>query len=236
VQKKKSTTVNEAEISKRIMKIKHYEDYFAAVVKSERIDMAKMKDDEIEQCEFLHKDMSYESNQILYIGKHTLANYLTQIASTKPEQFILTLISGNIILLEGLQKLIEAGIIHYDLRENNIMIKETDSRPIIIDFGISIDTSVEIKPSVFYIYYNEYAPWCIDIVVISFIVNELGADWKTKTATTAEMTRLVDEYIKKNLGIKTLLFPDEAQALRAKLVDFLINMIISHGKMFMTNY
>ena len=40
VQKKKSTSINEAEISKRIMTIKHYDDYFAAVVKSERINIA----------------------------------------------------------------------------------------------------------------------------------------------------------------------------------------------------
>lgn len=223
VQKKKSTSINEAEISKRIMTIKHYDNYFAAVVKSERINIAKMKDDEIEQCEFLHtdtKDLTYESNKILYIGKYTLANYLTKIASMKPEHFVLTLIECNIILLEGLQKLVDAGIIHYNLRESNIMIRETNNRPIIVDFGISIDGTVEIKPTSFYIYYNEYAPWCIDIVVVSFIVNELGADWKTKTATIAEMTRLVDEYIKQNSGIKTLLFPDEIQALKTTLIDF----------------
>jgi GTPase SAR1 family protein len=165
-------------------------------------------------------DLTYESNKILYIGKYTLANYLTKTASMKPEEFILTLIAGNITLLEGLQKLIEAGIIHYNLRETNVMIRETNSRPIIIDFGISIDSAVEIKPTAFYIYYNEYAPWCIDIVVLSFIVNELGTDWKTKTATIVEMTRLVDEYINKNSGIKTLLFPDERQALKSTLIDF----------------
>jgi len=229
IQRKKSVSDNETDIGKKIMKIKHYDDYFAPVIKSEKISMASINDDEIEQCEFLHEDSTkkntqnalYESNQVLYVGKLTLGNYLTKMASMEPNQFIGIFISSHIILLEGLQKLVGANIIHYDLRENNIMVRDADGRPIFIDFGLSIDTTVEFKPDdAFYIYYNEYAPWCIDIVVLSYIVNELGDDWKTKTATTTEMSKLIDEYINKNKGLKILLIPDERLTLKTKLVSF----------------
>lgn len=226
IQNKKSVSNNETEIGKKIMRIKHYDDYFAPVIKSEKINIADINDDEIKNCVFMHDDKNahhteYESNRVLYVGKLTLANYLTKMASAYPDQIIGIFIATDIILLEGLQKLVDANIIHYDLRENNIMVRDADGRPIIIDFGLSVDASVAIKSKdAFYIYYNVYAPWCIDIVVLSYIVNELGDDWKTKTATTSEMTRLVDEYISKNKGIKTLLMPDERTTLKTKLVSF----------------
>jgi serine/threonine protein kinase len=224
IQKMQSTSDNETVIGKQIMKIKHYEDYFAPVLKSDKINIGMIEDDEVKKCDFLKKDStntSYESNQILYVGKLTLSDYLTEVAKNNPNLFIEIFISGHIILLEAIQRLIGAGIIHYDLRENNIMVRDSDGRPIIIDFGLSIDTTTEIKPSEeFYIYNNEYAPWCIDIVFISYIVNELGTEWRTKTATVPEMTRLVDEYINKNNGIKTILIPDERTSLKTRLIGF----------------
>jgi serine/threonine protein kinase len=224
IQKKKSVSDNETKIGKKIMKITHYEDYFAPVLKTEKVNIASIDEEEIEKCTFLKEDkktgelVSYESNEILYVGKYSLADYLTQVS---PTQFIEIFVTDHIILLEGLQKLIDAGIVHFDLRENNIMVKDADARPIIIDFGLSIDTTGPVDPkTAFYVYYNEYAPWCIEIVIESYISNELDDEKRKQNATIAEITKLLDDYLDKNMGIKQLLLPEERTALRKTFVDF----------------
>jgi serine/threonine protein kinase len=224
IQKKKSVSDNEALIGKIIMKIPHYEDYFAPVLKSEKVKLSSIDEEEVEKCSFLKEDKkvgelgSYESSEILYVGRYSLADYLTKLP---PSQFMEIFVTDHIILLEGLQKLIDAGIIHFDLRENNIMVRDADSRPIIIDFGLSIDTTATLEPQkVFYIYYNEYAPWCIEIIIESYISNELDDVRRNQPATIAEMTTLIDEYFDKNMGIKTLLSEEERTKLRQKMMDF----------------
>uniref|UniRef100_A0A6C0JMR6 Protein kinase domain-containing protein n=1 Tax=viral metagenome TaxID=1070528 RepID=A0A6C0JMR6_9ZZZZ len=224
IQKKKSVSNNETLVGKKIMKILHYEDYFAPVLKSEKVKLGSIDEEEIDKCNFLKEDKkagelgSYESSEILYVGKFSLADYLTQLP---PPQFMEIFVTDHVVLLEGLQKLIDAGIIHFDLRENNIMIRDSDSRPIIIDFGLSIDTKETVEPkAAFYIYYNEYAPWCIEIVIESYISNEIDDERRNQNATISEITKLIDEYFEKNMGMKELLLPEERTLLRQKLIDF----------------
>lgn len=224
IQKKRSVSDNETKIGKKIMKITHYEDYFAPVLKTEKVNIASIDEEEIDKCDFLKQDKktgeltSYESNEILYVGKYSLADYLTQMS---PTQFMEIFVTDHIVLLEGLQKLIDAGIIHFDLRENNIMVRDADSRPIIIDFGLSIDTTGQVDPkTAFYVYYNEYAPWCIEIVIESYISNELDDEKRKQNATLTEITKVIDDYLNKNMGIKKLLLPEERTALRKTFMDF----------------
>jgi serine/threonine protein kinase len=79
-------------------------------------------------------------------------------------------------LLISLEKLKEKGIIHYDIKEPNIMYDVNIQSPIIIDYGISFIpsqmTTPELHQSAFYT--NKYYPyWCFDIFVLGFIVNNV---------------------------------------------------------------
>jgi RIO-like serine/threonine protein kinase len=83
-------------------------------------------------------------------------------------------------LLKSVKKLEEKNIVHFDLKENNIIVKKT-GEPIIIDFGISIDFDKKKKISnkdkaylrkYFYAYTTNYKPWCVEIVLICYIVNK----------------------------------------------------------------
>lgn len=211
IQKKEETSENETQIGKKIMTIKNYDEYFAPVLKTENINIAQIDKQEIEKCDFIHNNTDantkYESNEIKYVGEYSLKKYLSKlIVDTK--DFLSIFISDHIVLLEALEKLIEIGIVHYDLKENNIMIRTADSRPIIIDFGLSIDTATS-NDSSFYRYYPNYAPWCIDIVMLSFMVNEKGKDWQEVIITQADMTKIITDYFKNNYGVTDLLLPDE---------------------------
>lgn len=222
IQKKEETSENETQIGKKIMAIKNYEEYFAPVLKTENINIAQIDKQEIDKCDFIHdnKDQNtkYESNEIKYVGEYSLKKYLSKII-TGSEDFLRILLSDHIVLLEALEKLIAIGIVHYDLKENNIMMRTKDGRPIIIDFGLSIDTAVSNESS-FYRYYPDYAPWCIDIIFLCFMVNEKGAGWQDQIITKEDITKVISEYFKNNHGVTDLLLPDEQTTWKMDLQNY----------------
>jgi serine/threonine protein kinase len=80
----------------------------------------------------------------------------------------------------------EKKIVHYDLKENNIMIHENSSLPIIIDFGISLNiekllaggagtSTLEELKHAFYAYSPTYEVWCFEINFICFLFNARGS-------------------------------------------------------------
>lgn len=198
IQQKEETSENETLIGKKIMTIKNYNNYFAPILQTENINISSLDYDEIDKCDIIHNNedpkAKYESEKIKYIGKDTLLKYYIKIISNK--QFINIFIENHIILLEALEKLESAQIIHYDLKENNVMIQDTDKRPIIIDFGLSIDNTKPME-KYFYSYYTEYAPWCIDIIFLSYMVKQVGKDWQTAIITANNINFILNEFFQK---------------------------------------
>ena len=222
IQKKEETSENENIIGNKIMTIKNYNNYFAPIIQSEDINIKSIDDDEeIEKCDIIHDNKDpkaiYESNKIKYIGIDTLMKYYTKILSN--DKFIYIFIENHIILLEALEKLISAQIIHYDLKENNVMIQDRDKRPIIIDFGLSIDVTKPME-NFFYSYYTEYAPWCIDIVFLSYMVNEVGKDWQTTIITSNNIKNIINDFFENNPINVKLLIQDERNIWKTKLVNY----------------
>ena len=221
IQQKEETSDNETLIGKNIMTIKNYKDYFAPILQTEDINISLLDNDDLETCDIIHKNKDpnakYESEKIKYIGQDTLLKYYVKILSN--EKFINIFIENHIILLEALEKLASAKIIHYDLKENNIMIQDTDKRPIIIDFGLSIDVTSPME-NAFYSYYTEYAPWCIDIIFLSYMVRQVGKDWQTITITTNNIKNVLDDFFKNNPINTKLLIQDERNIWKTKLMNY----------------
>jgi len=221
IQEKEETSKNETLIGRKIMTIKNYDNYFAPILQTENIDIKLLDDDEVDKCEIIHNnkdsETKYESEKIKYIGKDTLSKYYLKIISNK--KFINVFIENHISLLEALEKLISAQIIHYDLKENNVMIQDTDKRPIIIDFGLSIDVTKPME-NFFYSYYTEYAPWCIDIIFLSYMVNKVGKEWQTQLIRSNNIKQILDEFFKNNPINTKLLIEDERNYWKSKLENY----------------
>jgi len=158
-----------------------------------------------------------ERKKIKYIGKDTILKYYMKLLSNY--KFINIFIENNIILLEALEKLESAQIIHYDLKDNNVMIQDSDKRPIIIDFGLSIDVTKPME-SYFYSYYTKYGPWCIDIIFLSYMVNEVGKDWKTKSITANNIKIIINDFFENNPINTKLLIQDERNIWKTKLINY----------------
>ena len=173
VQKQTALSKREVTIGEKIKKIPHYNEYFAPILKTCTISVANISGDEVKKCDFMKNNKQIISNKLRYVGKNTLEEYFIQLLRTKPALYIETLYDSFFYLLKSIRVLFANGIVHFDMKENNIMYDERQHIPIIIDFGISFDTNMlqNHLSEVFYTEGFDYPPWSFEIALCSYIVN-----------------------------------------------------------------
>jgi serine/threonine protein kinase len=224
------TLENEINIGKKIQSITDYEEYFSPILEKYPIELKQIEKEqpELSDCEVtndLKDDTTIFLDKIKYVGKNSLQNYLSIMKKGEPKKFLELFLETNIILLESLEKLNKIGIIHNDLKEDNIICRNDDGRPILIDFGLSMDNefmflpnnnsilniftqntiektsekNTEEKSSQLNKYFFKYEPsyeiWCIDIVIINYILNVLK---KEEISSPIKINVIIEDYIKKN--------------------------------------
>jgi len=212
--------------------IRDYNSRFAPILNSCDINIDQIAPREAEKCNIIMselekqryygksaKDAKFKTYRQKYAGKNSLGDHFIAILKRTPHQLFKKMIESNLYLLESLSKLLnikEHPIVHYDLKENNIIYNDTENHPIIIDFGLSIelpDISTYNKESAlsnYYVYYGKYPPWCLEIVLLSYIaqvlVNDQHVDIKTAKISPGDIDSLLgvlDEYVKENEVFRT---------------------------------
>jgi serine/threonine protein kinase len=235
-----SITEKEVKIGNKIKKITNYADFFAPIVESCPISISKMSNQgELKKCELIDNEMTgnkipeeFDSNKIKYAGKNSLSDYLLSKKSVILKSFI----EKQIDILESLQLLYDSGVIHFDLKENNIICKDKTGAPVIIDFGLSIDIdelntySMETLGKFFYVYAPDYGPWCIDICVISYIANKLDATRRLEKITQPEISNIILEFINTNGAINKLLDSIQKESLKKTLTEYFAPFITKPWK------
>jgi serine/threonine protein kinase len=121
--------------------------------------------------------------------------------------------------LVGVSKLNNIGVIHFDLKENNIMCRDKDGRPILIDFGLSItkDLIDKDKKGAFFIYGPDYPTWCFDICFIGYIIYKLK---DTDIITESVLSTVIDEYFLQNVGMKELFSLEEVNNYKKSIMEY----------------
>lgn len=137
------TSKNEIEISNIIKTIKKYNHFFSPVVKYciTKINKFEKFKANLDDCEAVNvKDNLYNEFILIYIkfinGKE-IEKFILDIET--PAIYITKLLKDYILLHESIKKLREKNIIHYDLHTGNILYDIDRDKPIIIDFGLSIN-------------------------------------------------------------------------------------------------
>ena len=224
IQSEKSNSDKETHIGYKIKKIKGYSDYFAPILKTCNISLANIKNDEIKKCDFIdNKTTKIISNKMKYVGDKTLFDYFTYILEEKPDIITDTLFDCYLHLLEGINILQKQNIIHYDLKENNIMYDETLDYPIIIDFGLSFETSDLRKykklVEAFYVYAPDYKPWCFEINIICYIIHNVEENDLDNNISISLLNNVIDDLFKKNHMFKH--FKENNEIYKKSLKDFI---------------
>lgn len=204
LQSNKETTKNELDISAKIRQIVNYEENFAPIIENCPIKIGQIETREIDNCKSI-KDTNLEIDKIQYVGRDTLSKYLFKMLKQHSKKFLELFLETHQVLLESLKKLNQVGIIHNDIKENNIMCRELDGRPILIDFGLSIDKSFMILPptgsqqdsktisklyTYFFKYDTSYEVWCIDIIMLNYMLDILNSDWLNSKITKEQLDKI----------------------------------------------
>lgn len=240
IQRIEKENMYEITIGEQIKKIPQYEYFFAPVIKHctinrEIIDYNLVKVCKIMQTDFGELDQSkqYTSNTIRYTGENTIWGHLNTLKEN-PKQWYRKLVNIHIHLLSAISKLVENKIIHFDLKQTNIMYDDIQNVPIIIDFGISRDmTSVlsqdskmktatastsianisELKKIFFSI--ESYDYWCIDIYIISIIVSD---NWLRNRVKLYQVKQILRTFF--TTAIRSIISDAERIAFHNKYIQF----------------
>ena len=170
------TTANETTMGKLIQTIPHYPRFFAPITIECHVNLSRIEDEELQKCDVLghvnHDQSSqFMSTQLRYVGIHDLASYMfTKLHN--PVLFYKRLLETHHHLLQALEKLDEHHLVHYDLHNGNIMMDQNYGVPIIIDFGLSFDTT-KITYLEFYSFYPKHPIWPIEVVFLSYLNKRL---------------------------------------------------------------
>jgi len=207
IQSEKENSDKETKIGYKIKKIKGYSKYFAPILKTCNISIANIKNDEIKKCDFIdNKTTKIISNKMKYVGDKTLFDYFLSILEETPNKINDVMFDCYLHLLEGIELLQQNNIIHYDLKENNIVFDEQQNYPIIIDFGLSFENSnlhkYKYLTEAFYVYGPEYKPWCIEIHIICFILHNIDEKELDKQISLHYLNDVVDDFLKENTFFK----------------------------------
>ena len=118
----------------------------------------------------------YISTKVRYVGSQNLEVYFKNLISN-PSIFIKKIFTTYSHLSRAIEKMNQRQIIHFDVKDTNIMYDEYCQLPIFIDFGLSIDWK-DLTPDKYeYYFYTPkfYGYWNIDIYMLSQITQTILA-------------------------------------------------------------
>jgi serine/threonine protein kinase len=223
----------ERKIGKSIIKeIKQYESYFAPIIDTCEINIGVIKESELKKCNVVKKANKrnehpiFVSNKMKFAGNGTIMDYLDSKGYLSKEIF-----ETHLHLTKGLEKLqmISDPIIHYDLKDGNIMFDDIYKVPILIDFGLSFRESnlrIGNRSELMNIFYTDesYSPWSIEIHLLSFITQKIlkkGIDIENELLEKYlnKLFLVVDKFIKSEK--KIFEYDEEKIYFRVKLYEYL---------------
>ena len=101
-------------------------------------------------------------------------------------------------LADSISYLISNDIVHYDIKEQNILYSIKYENPILIDFGISIPIKYLNNSNIhkyFYVYGPDYYIWPLEAHVICYLVNVKDS------LTDHDINKIVNDYISNNIAL-----------------------------------
>jgi serine/threonine protein kinase len=231
IETQKSTIKNELSVSKKIQTIPNYEEGFSPIIENCPVQLSSIDNKAIEECKIIkprsnEPEQVMDFNKIKYAGKRSLGSYLMVILKENPERFMEFLVETHLTLLDDISELNKVGVVHNDIKENNIMCRDVDGRPIIIDFGLSMEKEYIFLPTPepligsllssessqsqpktrIYKYFFKYDPtynvWCIDIHLLNYMLDTLNQSWLESIATQEQINNLLSKVPSRELAEK----------------------------------
>ena len=203
IQKNNKSAKNEINISNILKTVNGYKNYFRLVNNSCGVDIGKMETNNKNQCGILkNTDEKFILMKMHYIEGELFINHL--VNNKNNIESINNIINNYNHLLYSISILIKKNVVHFDIKNGNIMFNTKKKTPIIIDFGISINMESEKYKSLkefFYVFEPKYYIWPIEVHYLCFLVNE------NDEPEINELYNIVNAYVDNN-NVMSLFFSD----------------------------
>ena len=215
------TSFNEVQIGNIIKSIPNYKRFFSPIIDYCKINVSEMDDHLLEKCNTLHNNTNLVLMKLNYIKNDNFYDFLK---NKNDFSLYSTLIDKYLFLLHSVELLNNKNIIHFDLKDENILLNSKNKNPIIIDFGISLNMNVFTMDNIedfFYVYAPEYYLWSFDIHLICFLVKKIEHD--TYLFNLEDLKKIAQNYTSNNKALAS--FSDDFK-------DDFKNQCIDYGKQF----
>tara|TARA_Y100000991_G_scaffold210157_1_gene191148 strand:+ start:553 stop:1701 length:1149 start_codon:yes stop_codon:yes gene_type:complete len=188
------TAVNEVQIGKLIKSIPNYNLFFLPIIDYCKINATELDSELIQKCNTLHEKTNLVLMKMNYMKNKNFFEYITK--SDIPSKIFSQLIDKYLYLLNSIELLNSKNIIHFDLKDENILLNKNNDNPIMIDFGISLDMNgfkMDYVEDYFYVYAPEYYIWSFDIHLISFLSRKITED--SYNLTEKDVVNISNEFV-----------------------------------------
>ena len=235
----------EMDIGQRIVKrVPNYRYFFAPIVESCPVQLASLRQNKIKQCNVLTNatlsNRQIMSSKVPYLGKLTLDKYFNSLFQNQycgrlrsntrcvnmTVTYIKKLINSYLYLITSFQKLnADVGVVHLDVKSDNIMYDTKHHLPILIDFGMSYCIDWLQLPAYLSFKYPfgvqsfSYSPWCLEVCLLT----HLARHGRPKHQTMNSHGGYIDEAL-----LKTITPPELLETYSSLCADFVKSNINHH--------
>ena len=190
---------NEILIGKKVSDINNYKLYFLPVIDSCDLSIANIDKKSIDKCQIIEKGIDkYKVLELLYLENISFDKLFSD-STRSTRNLFLTLIETYKYIAIAIGELIAIDIVHFDIKEQNILYSTKYENPILIDFGLSIPIKTIDNSNLsqyFYVYAPDYYLWPLEVHIINYIIHK-------GTLTLDAIKTTIDKYIKTNSSFKT---------------------------------
>ena len=203
---------NEVAVGDAVKNIVNYSVNFVPVTGTCVVNLGKVRRNnphEMDKCDVISDSSSAKKPKFLlmkmpYIDSLYFYDYIAGMGGNK-KKIISCIFDTYSYLIESIERLMEHGIVHYDLKLQNILMNLKTDTPIIIDFGLSIvvgkppTMNAEFWKLHFYKYSPDYYVWPLEAHVINHLQNVVSA---SGVLTRADAESICETYVNANDALR----------------------------------
>ena len=189
---------NEILIGKIIRTFSKYNLYFLPTINVSSIKLASLDKNFTKKCNIISKnDSDYLLLEITYLKNIRFQKLFTEFLKSK-KHILLIFFEIFEYVINSIEQLLNLNIVHFDLKEQNILYSLKYENPRLLDFGISIPFDYLNNDNIknyFYIYAPEYFIWPLEVHVINYLLHVKD------TLDLSDIEKISTKYVDNNIAL-----------------------------------
>jgi hypothetical protein len=227
LQMKNEITENAQKISAMIKTIPQYKKHFQPIIEQEEVQLGKLTEDNIEECEEQNPIPKKMTSQFVSLKMHyyakTWQQQMLEIKQTYPKKTLQLFIQSTQNMIEMLKYLQNKGIIHFNIHTKTMLASSIRAIPILSNFNLSFQIEELKKEETENLFpnYEEYAPWPIEVYLASQLSNikEQTNQWKTQLVEQEALNNWINTFTESPI-FKRLASEERRELLKIQLTQY----------------